>query len=111
MNGLITIPLGDYIEVTAALSIPDDPQYADAGITVLLIRKPSNLTPDNDPSVITYTAPLEPDPDRPGYTRGVFKLPSADNTVPGLEWFRVDCRDALGNKRTAETGTIITESV
>jgi len=81
-----------------------------SGLSSELYYKPDRYTHDSDPSVEVYTSGLIPDPDNPGATMSQFTIPSADNQVPGIFWWRVDALDINGKRRTAAGGPFMVES-
>ena len=107
-TGLV-FPRGNDVVVTARF-----PDISDGtGMVSELYTKPSRETPDNDPAVKVYDSDVVNDPDNPGATISHFDVPSEDTGVTGAVWWRVDCVDVLGNRRTPEgaCGTLLVEAV
>jgi hypothetical protein len=101
------VPRGNDIVVTARF-----PGIADGtGMNSEFWYKNDRTTPDNDPSVITFTSPVVADPANAGSTMSQFSIPATDNAVPGAFWWRVDIMDVLNKRRTVNSGPLLVESV
>ena len=101
------IPQGNDIVVTAKFPTISD----GTGAVAKLYTKPTRYTPDSDPEVMTYEATIDPNPDAPGTSMSVFNVPSADTSIAGTYWWRVDAVDQLNKKRTANAGPWLVEAV
>lgn len=73
--------------------------------------KDDRTTPDTDPSTLSFSAPVLPDPNNVGQTMSQFDIPAADNANPGVYWWRVDVIDVNSKKRTADSGPLLVEAV
>ena len=90
----IILPLNGDVTVTLAITDPTKPLVAGqpapfdlTGKSVTFWRKSTRFVPDTDPSAKSYTASLATDP-RTGVC--YVQIPAADNTVPGVTWWRAD---------------------
>jgi hypothetical protein len=105
-TGLV-FPRGNDIVVTARF-----PEISDGtGMESEFYTKPNRATPDDDPSVQIYDSEVVSDPDNPGATIAQFDVPSTDTGVTGAYWWRVDCVDTTGKRRTANCGPLLVEAV
>jgi hypothetical protein len=105
-TGLV-FPRGNDVVVTARFPDISDP----TGMTSEFFSKPSRDTPDDDPAVQVYDADVDNDPANPGATWAQFTIPADDTGITGTYWWRVDCIDTIGNRRTAECGPLFVEAV
>jgi len=81
-----------------------------SGVTTQFWYKDNRETSDTDPTNNMYAgSPLTAGTDGVLFTQ--FDIPSEDNQLTGAFWWRVDAIDALGNRRTANCGTLLVESV
>jgi hypothetical protein len=104
---VLFFPRGNDIIVTARF-----PDISDGtGVTAEFYYKDNRVTADTDPSTMTYSSSVRPDPGNPGATMSVFTIPGTDNDDPGAFWWRVDVIDALLSRRTASCGTLLVEAV
>jgi hypothetical protein len=98
-TGLV-FPRGNDVTVTARF-----PDISDGtGMVAEFFTKPTKATPDSDPAVKTYDSDVVSDPDNAGSTISHFDIPAADTGVTGSFWWRVDCVDVTGKRRTADGG-------
>jgi len=105
-TGLV-FPRGNDVVVTARF-----PDISDGtGMTAEFFTKPSKTTADSDPAVNVYDSDVVSDPDNPGATISHFDIPSDDTGVAGSYWWRVDCVDLIGKRRTADCGPLMVEAV
>lgn len=105
-TGLV-FPRGNDVVVTARF-----PDISDGtGMTAELYTKPDRTTADTDPAVNEYDSPVTADPDNAGATIAHFDVPSTDTGTTGSYWWRVDCVDAAGKRRTAQCGPLMVEAV
>lgn len=105
-TGLV-FPQGNDIVVTAQFPTISD----GTGMTSEFYYKDDRTTPDTDPAVEVYSSTVIPDPSNPGATYSRFTIPAADNGVTGAFWYRVDCLDSTGKRRTANCGPLLVEAV
>ena len=73
--------------------------------------KDNRFTPDDDPTTVSYTVSVNPDPDNAGATMSTFVIEATDNGVNGAFWWRVDFVDSAGDRSTVGFGTLIVEAV
>jgi hypothetical protein len=105
-NGLV-FPRGNDIVVTARF-----PDISDGtGMSAELFTKPDRTTDDDDPSVNVYESGVAADPDNAGSTMSQFDVPAEDTDITGSFWWRVDCLDSSGRRRTAQCGPLLVEAV
>jgi hypothetical protein len=105
-SGLV-FPRGNDIVVTARF-----PDISDGtGMLAELYTKPDRTTADTDPSVNIYESGVAVDPDNAGSTMAQFDVPATDTGTTGSFWWRVDCLDSAGRRRTADCGTLLVEAV
>ena len=107
-TGLV-FPRGNDVVVIARF-----PEINDGtGMVSELYTKPSKETPDSDPAVKVYDSDVVEDPDNPGSTMSQFDVPSDDTGVTGAFWWRVDCVDVQGKRRTPDgaCGPLLVEAV
>ncbi len=98
---------GNDIVVTARF-----PEISDGtGMTAEFYNKPNREAEDDDPAVLVYDSGVDVDPANPGATLAQFDIPSTDTGTAGARWWRVDCIDTAGKRRTAECGTLLVEAV
>jgi len=100
-------PQGNDIVVTAKF-----PEITDGtGVTAEFWYKPDKTTPDSDPANTTFTSSVTLGSDEIWFSQ--FSIPAADNAVPGAFWWRVDCIDSTGKRRTPDgaCGTLLVEAV
>jgi hypothetical protein len=67
--------------------------------------------PDTDPTTVVYTSPVVADPDNVGATMSTFVVDSADNSVSGAFWWKIDYVDSTDLRTTVGFGTLIVEAV
>lgn len=100
-------PQGNDIVVTAKF-----PEITDGtGMTAEFWYKFSKVTPDDDPSTLVYQKNLVLGDDGVWYSE--FDISAVDNEVTGAFWWRIDCIDATGKRRTPDgaCGTLLVEAV
>jgi hypothetical protein len=104
---LLIFPQNNDLTVTARF-----PSIASgAGLQSQFWIKNNKTTPDNDPTSLSYDASIVPDPANAGATMAQFQIPSTNTATPGALWWRVDVIDINQKRRTANSGTLLVESV
>jgi hypothetical protein len=104
---VLFFPQGNDVVVTARFPTISD----GTGQTATFYYKNDKMTPDSDPSTITYQSDVVPDDGNPGATMSQFTVPSSDTQFPGAYWWRIDVTDSFDTNRTAGCGTLLVEAV
>lgn len=107
-QSVLFFPVGNDVQVIVQYpNVPDGTGYQSE-----FYYKTDRTTPDTDPTTVIYTTPVVADPDNVGATMSSIVVDSADNSVSGAFWWRVDFVNSSSNFRTTVGfGTLLVEAM
>jgi hypothetical protein len=83
----LSFPVNNDVKLTFNFTDPDTDAPLDlTGIDIEFWRKPGRNSADTDAEAISYTGTV----DDPTTGTAVVEVPAADNSTPGVIWWRVD---------------------